>query len=137
MSTFQWTEDLRVGDAGVDRDHQGLFALVRELEDSDRGARFMAGIIGRLEDYAAGHFAREEELMRRLEYPEIKAHMAQHRSFVEWVDTVKATYQRSAESPFYLADQVNEFLEKWLVNHIRKSDMDYKKFMDGDAQVPN
>ena len=130
MSTFEWTEDLRVGEASIDEDHQGLFALVRELEAADMSGGFLADIIGRLEDYAVGHFTREEALMRRVGYPQLEEHIAEHRAFAEWVDSVKTTYRRAAESPFQLGDLVNQYLEQWLVNHIKKSDMAYKEFMD-------
>lgn len=131
MNDFTWDERLRIGDPAIDADHQGLFALVDELEHGTKGETDLANIIARLEDYAEEHFAREEALMQRIGFPGMETHIAEHRRFEEWLDTVKATYRRAAESPFQLADMVNDFLEKWLVNHIMKEDMKYSEYMDG------
>jgi hemerythrin len=130
MNDFTWDETLRIGDPEIDADHQGLFALVDELEHGRKGETDLANIIARLEVYAEEHFAREEELMKKIGFPGMEAHIAEHRKFEEWLDTVKATYRRAAESPFLLADTVNQFLEQWLVNHIMKEDMKYKDFME-------
>ncbi|MCB9957489.1 MAG: hemerythrin family protein [Rhodospirillaceae bacterium] len=129
MAKLQWKSEYSVGNAAIDADHQGLFALVRELEDADMTDGFLDTIIWRLEEYAAGHFAREEAMMRKGGYPDLEEHMAGHRAFVEWLDTVKITYRRAAESPFEIGDMVNAFLERWLVEHILEEDMDYRDYI--------
>lgn len=129
MAEFQWTEAFSVGNGAIDADHQGLFALVAELQAADPGHVDLAEIIGRLEAYAAGHFAREEELMRNVGYPDYDAHLEEHESFTEWIHTVKRTYRLAAESPFHIGNAVNKHLADWLVNHIMKEDMKYRDFI--------
>ena len=129
MSTFEWNEKLSVGDAAIDDDHKGLFDLIRELETANLTDGYLTDIISRLEDYAEGHFAREEALMKKMDFPDFDAHVVKHRAFTEWLDTVKTTYRRSAESPFQIGDMVNQFLRNWLVQHIMKEDMKYRDFM--------
>lgn len=129
MSQFEWNKALSVGDDAIDDDHKELFSLLNELAEADLADSFLLGILGRLEGYTQYHFTREEELMARVGYPGMQDHIAKHRMFVEWLDTVKKTYQRSAESPFQLADLVNDFLGSWLVEHIMKEDMQYRDFI--------
>ncbi len=129
MSFFEWNDKYSVGDAAIDADHKGLFDLIRELENANLTDGYLAEIIGRLEDYAAEHFAREEMLMKSMNYPDFDEHVKKHRAFVEWLETVKTTYRRAAESPFQIGDMVNHFLESWLTNHIMKDDMKYRDFM--------
>lgn len=129
MAEMRWNEALSVGHAGIDKDHQGLFALIEELEGAGSGGDLIGEIISRLEAYAAEHFAREEDYMRRAGYPGLQEHIRAHEAFVEWVDTVKATYRRAAESPFSLGDIVNDFLRRWLVDHIMTEDMKYRDYI--------
>ncbi len=60
MTRFEWKSEYSVGNAPIDADHQGLFALVRELEAADMTDGFLDDILWQLEQYAEGHFAREE-----------------------------------------------------------------------------
>lgn len=132
MSRFEWKPEYSVGNKAIDADHQSLFALIRELEATDISDGYLDHILWRLEQYAAGHFAREEALMRAGGYPDLDEHTAQHRAFVEWLDTVKATYRRAAESPFQIGDIVNKFLENWLIHHILEEDMQYRDHIAKD-----
>ncbi|MDH5360558.1 MAG: bacteriohemerythrin [Gammaproteobacteria bacterium] len=129
MSNFKWTEKLSVGDAEIDEDHKELFDLINKLESADKSRSSMANIIGQLEDYANEHFSREEVLMREVGFPGYSEHVKEHHAFVEWLDTVKKTYSRAAESPFLISDLVNDFLEKWLCEHIMTEDMKYRDFI--------
>ncbi len=129
MSEYKWTTALSVGDPEIDNDHQELFALVDEMVDADLSDSFLLGIIGRLEKYTEYHFAREEDYMRENGYPGLAEHIEKHKLFVEWLKTVEQTYRRAAESPFQIADLVNDFLGTWLVEHIMHEDMQYRDFI--------
>lgn len=129
MSKYEWNEKLSVGNHEIDDDHKGLFSLVSELESADKTRSLMADIIGRLEAYAAEHFSREEDLMKSVGFPGCDDHIKEHESFVEWIKSVKKTYRRAAESPFLLSDLVNDYLKKWLVEHIMTEDMKYRDFI--------
>lgn len=125
MTRFEWKSEYSVGNAPIDADHQGLFALVHQLEAADMTDGFLDDILWQLEQYAEGHFAREEAYMREIDFPGIEEHIAGHHTFIEWLDTVKTTYRRAAESPFLIGDLVNKFLEGWLIKHILEDDMMY------------
>ncbi|MCB1760201.1 MAG: hemerythrin family protein [Gammaproteobacteria bacterium] len=137
MSNFQWNEKLSVGNAEIDADHKGLFELIAELENSAVTRGFLSYILGRLEGYAAEHFAREEQLMRRVGYPGFDAHIREHKAFVEWLETVKSTYTRAAESPYLIGDLVNDFLRGWLTRHIMEEDMKYRDFISERKRASN
>ena len=126
MSRVEWKPEYSVGNAAIDADHKMLFDLVNRLSSADVTDGFLSEIIAELEDYAAGHFEREEAVMRAADYPDLEEHIKGHRNFVEWLESVKITYRRAAESPFQIGDSVNAFLQGWLVNHILKEDMLYK-----------
>ncbi len=129
MNTFKWTEKLSVGNKQIDEDHQGLFKLIDDLESAELTKSYLTGILAKLEDYTHEHFSREEELMQQIGFPGFDEHIKEHKMFIEWLDTVKKTYQRSAESPFLVSDLVNNFLNDWLTKHILQEDMKYRDFI--------
>ncbi|GAB4349133.1 MAG: hypothetical protein Kow006_10460 [Gammaproteobacteria bacterium] len=131
MTRYQWSEAFSVGDEAVDRDHKGLFSLVEELRESDPTLINPADIIGRLSDYAQHHFAREEALMRKAGYPGYEEHIKAHRSFVDWLERVELAYRQASTSSFLIGDLVNEFLAKWLTEHILSEDMRYRDYIAG------
>lgn len=126
MTRTEWTPDLSVGDPAIDRDHQELFRLVHRLESADVSEGLLSEILGRLEDYARHHFAREEALLRQVGYPALEEHAKGHRLFIEWLDAVRRSYERSVESPFEIGETVNRFLSDWLTHHVRHEDMLYR-----------
>lgn len=129
MNTFKWTENLSVGNKQIDEDHQGLFKLINDLQSADLTRSYLTEIINQLEDYTHEHFSREEELMQEVGFPGFEEHIKEHHMFIEWLDTVKKTYQRSAESAFLVNDLVNNFLNDWLTKHILQEDMKYRDFI--------
>ena len=129
MAEYTWNQSLSVGDEHIDDDHKELFALVNELQTANMSRDYLSGIIGRLDNYAKEHFSREEDYMRAADYPGLEAHIAEHRLFNEWIDSVKTTYTRAPESPFVIGEQVNDYVSRWLVNHIMKVDMKYRDFI--------
>lgn len=126
MSTYSWSPDLSVGQPDIDDDHREMFRLLHELETADASAVPLSDIIHRLELYSTHHFAREEALMRRFHYPDYDDHIRRHKLFVEWLDAVKHAYDRSLESTFEIAATVNEFLGRWMVEHVLHEDMRYR-----------
>ncbi|MGQ9367949.1 bacteriohemerythrin [Azospirillum sp. ST 5-10] len=126
MSTYEWRPELSVGAPDIDAEHQELFRLLHRLEAADVSEAVLSDIIDHLEHYARDHFAHEEALMRRWAYPGLDDHMRRHRLFAEWLNAVKMAYERSAETPFEIGATVNDFLGRWLVEHVQTEDMRYR-----------
>lgn len=81
---FRWTDIYKVNVAILDQQHQGLFDTVNELERALRlgeGNAAIDGILDRLVTYAGLHFAAEESLMERHDFPGLSTHRIQHEMF--------------------------------------------------------
>jgi hemerythrin len=64
---FEWKSDYAVNIPSIDAQHQGLFAIGRELYaamSTGQGKTVMRRILDRLVQYTAMHFAHEERLMQ-------------------------------------------------------------------------
>lgn len=131
MTKFDWKAEYAVGVPAIDQHHKELFELVESIENADLAGSELPALIARLDRDMAKHFREEEAHMRVIGYPDAERHAHEHAAFLEWLAIVKATYRRTADAPFELADAVNAYLEKWFVNHILRSDMAYRDFAVG------
>ena len=74
-----------------------------------------------LERYTVLHFTEEETFMRSIGYPQIDAHVALHRRFVQKITEEKAKTEQGERTSWELL----HFLRDWLVNHILVEDKRY------------
>ena len=68
LHTFRWSAVYAVGDAQVDAEHKGLFALAERFERAmleGKGKDILLELLVQLVKYAGEHFAQEEALMAR------------------------------------------------------------------------
>jgi hemerythrin-like metal-binding protein len=77
--------------------------------------------------YVKTHFTTEEIIMDRLKYPEYLEHKKEHEEFVaEVLRDVQAFEAGGKLVPLEFA----QFLQKWVLNHIAKSDKRYATFFE-------
>jgi len=108
-----------------DEQHKKLFAMVNELSDAmqhKRSKEAIGSVLRRLIEYTGSHFAAEEEVFRRTGYPEEEAHRRQHQ---ELVQKAVALQDKFNSGEMLLTQEVIEFLQDWLVKHIKGTDQRY------------
>ncbi|WP_136515220.1 bacteriohemerythrin [Geomonas edaphica] len=108
-----------------DDQHKKLFAMINELSQAmqhKRSKDAIGSVLQRLIEYTGSHFAAEEEAFRKSGYPEETAHVQQHRDLVRQVLELQEKF-KSGET--VLTHDVIEFLQNWLVNHIKGTDKRY------------
>jgi hemerythrin-like metal-binding protein len=130
MGTFQWKEIYSVRIETFDRQHQGLFRTMNELNEALRagcGRDVAASILQQLIAYTADHFAVEEAALERNGYPEFPSHKAAHKALVEHVLTLQKDFQAGKPG---VAVALIQFLQKWLCHHILQTDMKYGPFLN-------
>lgn len=136
MTSIEWTDELSIGVAEIDRQHKELFAQVNRLLDAchqARGKEAVAGIIAFLGDYVVRHFAAEEEYMARCGYQGLEPHRAEHRQFIERFAALRQRFE--AEGPgVHIVVMVNNIVVNWLNKHIRNVDRAMGKFLRNRAR---
>lgn len=125
-----WKNEYSVGVDLLDRQHQGLIALINRLTDVEDDSAGMNRVFDELKIYVKEHFAAEERMLKNAGYPDLKAHHKEHKNFEQWLSAVHQAYSMGATSPAQMAETINAFLRDWLVNHILSSDMAYKDTLD-------
>lgn len=93
---FRWSEMYSVNIATLDRQHQELIDTVHELEQTLRAGKGNGAInhvLEKLVDYATAHFADEESLMEKHDFPELPSHRRQHLEFCKEIEKLIEDYR--------------------------------------------
>jgi hemerythrin len=130
---FEWNPEYSVGIASIDTQHKVLFLIGRDLYiamSSRQGKEAIGGLLDRLVRYTKSHFAYEESLLEKSDYPAIRSHQMKHDAFTDRIVQFQADY---ADANIGLTPELLEFLRDWLVTHIQKEDVAYTPFLKGKA----
>jgi len=123
MAYLHWSSDLDTGIDVIDKQHRRIVDYLNELNvANENGDQAVTNhVLGELVDYTLTHFAFEEELQERANYPFLKAHKRVHEIFTRRV----GEFQKRAATGENVAPEILSMLKIWLVNHIKGDDADY------------
>lgn len=131
MTFMPWTDELHTGITKVDEQHKWLVETTNQLHDEVTKPACDQAVVGKilheLVGYTFKHFIMEEELFKRLGYPECDAHMAQHNTFTHDITGLLERYNKGET----VSVEALELLKEWLLKHIMKTDMAYVPFLKG------
>jgi len=135
-----WRPQLSVGNPIIDRDHQYLICLINSTElvlrhPEDRGDIDI--IMDQLQQYAEEHFEREEAMQYKVHFPGLAEHRAEHQRLLSDLSELRAKIKSLVHSePPSSASMIREtvnvtgLLRDWLLNHVVKTDMKMKGYLD-------
>ncbi len=122
---FPWSEAMSVKVPRIDAQHKRLVELVNTLYAEmieKRGQEAQKRTIDGMVEYAAAHFAHEEEAMRRFGFPGMVPHKAEHEAFTRKARELR---QRADGDGFILTMEILDYLKGWLQRHIMGVDRQY------------
>ena len=129
MAIMSWLDSYSVNSSAIDAQHKKLFTLINNLHDAmseGKGKEVLGSTLDSLVDYAKVHFADEERMLMKINYPELATQQAEHNAFVQKVFELQGQYRAGKIA---LTLPTMEFLRDWLVNHILKVDKKYAPFV--------
>jgi len=130
MEEIIWQETFSVGIPEMDAQHQKLIAMINNLIAEQKNVtapETIADLLTGMMDYTREHFRAEEYLMAEYGYEEKDRHVKLHEEFIrKTLEFCSAT----GIGPNILSVALLEYLQKWLIDHILKEDMQYKAFYD-------
>lgn len=130
MVMVEWSDDFKIGEDEIDKEHWGLFALINDLGDKRaQGAveTSVASTVEALVAYVDAHFEHEENRMRETGYPGLEEHKKAHEALARRVGEFREEFNRAPETFNY--DGFMEFLSNWLSQHILRLDMEFAAFL--------
>ena len=131
MEQLQWSDKIDVGVTKFNDEHKELINFVNRLGHAleiRSAAKTMEEILVGLVNYTKIHFSHEEEAMVKHNYPDYTSHKKEHDDLTSQVGDF---YERLKSGKVSFSLELMDFLKKWLLNHIQKTDMNYKNFFAG------
>lgn len=128
-----WNDDYSVGHDEIDKHHKEILQIINDLYDALQNKYVeseLHSILDRLLEYTKCHFKYEEEVMKYVEYDDLKNHKILHKMMVEktaqLIGNAKATTHLSKSDA---ARESLQFLRYWWLDHICVVDNRYKYFI--------
>lgn len=153
-----WRPAMALDNGILDHDHQFLLSIVNEFYDAVPRAGSKADMertLAKLHHYINVHMGREEHLQAQVNFPVRADHHKEHRVLVSRLDSVTEKVARldfsilqdlpslGGDSDLVVMEgkayrdflktfeEIRILLREWLINHIIKSDLPMKPYIDG------
>ena len=119
-----WSTDLETGNNAIDSQHKELFRLTSNLVQAcaeNKGQEILGDTLNFLAEYTVKHFADEEALQVKHNFPGYLNHKKTHEDFKAKVVELIHQYRDDSAS-VDLNTQVNSIIIRWLLQHIKRED---------------
>lgn len=127
MSAIVWNDSLELGLPQIDEQHRRLVDRYNELAAAYRRREPDAELARRLAvllDFTAAHFASEEALMAEMGYDGLDEHREEHQDLLQRVGRFQVVL---AEGRQTITLPVLQYLQHWLLGHMRGADGEFGK----------
>lgn len=135
-SIITWKPSFSVGIVDVDEDHKQLIKMINRLFGATLSSdphQVLRSILHELVDYVVFHFEREENFMKRINYPAYAEHKQEHQVLLDSAHR----FMRNLDSglALNLKEDVEVTLRDWLVQHIQQHDKRLGTFFSTEAGI--
>ena len=131
MKVIEWDDSLSVGVQLIDEQHKVLIQRLNDMSEAveeNRGTDKIAKTLDFLIDYTNFHFSAEAKHMETNNYPGFDDHVEKHKGFTTPLNELVSDFKEEGATPI-LAEAIDTFLVKWLVEHIMTVDVEFGKFL--------
>ncbi|MDR0569221.1 MAG: bacteriohemerythrin [Spirochaetaceae bacterium] len=133
-----WEDRYSVGIPLIDDQHKELLnvtnALYSACRQGDETAKAnFKEVIRSAVEYVKFHFSTEEQIMERINFPEIGPHKKEHEAFVKKVLEEVKNFEGGKT---FVPNQFVRFLRDWVLTHIAMSDKKYEEFIRKTKKQP-
>ena len=128
---FIWSSMYELGIARIDSQHKKWLAIMNKLYSSfvkNEAKEQILEIIKEMEDYTVYHFSTEERYFKQFGFTQKATHIRKHEDFKLEMKKFRQDYEKNPASLTY---KIMIFMQKWLREHIMKSDKEYVKLLKG------
>ncbi len=125
MAILKWDEKYSVNISLIDEQHKVLLKMINDFYDSIQSKsnnELIGELIRKMNDYVKFHFSTEEKMFQDYNYVEYYNHKKEHDEFI---DKVTDLDRRFREGKIIVSFEITNFLKKWVIDHILKSDKKY------------
>jgi hemerythrin-like metal-binding protein len=138
MVNVLWEDRYSVGVPQLDEEHMTILSLINQIaqnQDLPDWPANLAVILNQLTNYAIGHCAREEAMLKAIGYPDLPDQQREHLAFRQRL----AVFTMDMDDPVQqrrILNMLLSFLKEWWLEHILVSDMKYRSYFSGAPERP-
>jgi hemerythrin len=125
---FIWREEYAVNIEEMDNDHIEMMKVAEtlyQLIDTNNQDKFL-NRLKQLVNLAQQHFQKEEELLKKNQYPDYSKHIKKHKRIMQEATDV---IQKIQDNRYDIDDDFVNFLKDWILNHILTEDRKYGEYL--------
>ncbi len=132
MNKIVWKDHLSVGDSKMDMQHKMIIKVINSLvdhQDADSHSEYISDLLSTMTQYALQHLKDEEELLKKVNYPDYEKHKTMHAEYrLKVVDFCTATSKNKS-----ITTEILEYLTQWWSHHICIDDQAYKTYLQSQT----
>lgn len=132
MSTLVWNDNFDVGIHTINNQHKKLIDIINNFNSgigTTPSRELLEKTFFNLIEYHNTHFRTEEKILAKHNYPEISAHVQEHKNLIDTLYTMKDELHAS-DNKLTTIIKLQDFLRTWWNNHIIETDKKYGKFLN-------
>lgn len=133
---YKLTDDLLTGNMQIDTEHKELIEAINDLLDAcskGKGRAELEKTVNFLSSYTKTHFAHEEALQIKYNYPDYDNHKKYHKHFVQQVESIHKKLQTDG-SNIALVGEINIKVGNWIISHIKKEDAKVAEYIKNKSK---
>lgn len=127
-----WTSDYSLGNQTIDEQHAMLFELFNSLVDAideNHGPGAGTPAFDLLIEHTKKHFADEEQIMSRLNFPDLDEHRKSHDKLISQIISLSDDL-KTGRALFVFETLL--LIRIWLLEHITEEDIKLKPYFNQD-----
>jgi len=133
MPVIAWRDQMSLDYPPLDDEHKAFLEVINNAVTDlhTRNLDNMPALFEACYDYVRNHFSNEEDIMERVNFPDMMAHIQAHQQFIKNIAEFRQAYE-SAETKgkkIDLAQKTVAFLSVWFIGHIISRDKMLKPFL--------
>jgi len=132
-----WSYKLITGAEIIDKQHKEIFERAAKMIESSKSGRLKKeaeGVVEYLENYYIKHFAAEEALQLKYNYPNHEGHKQLHDEFRAELNLLQQKFTVSGAN-YQVAIETITFMLEWLATHIDKIDRAFAAFIQENNSI--
>ena len=133
MIIVPWREQMSLNYLPLDEEHRAFLDVVNLSLIASRNADFktMESVFNSCYDYVRNHFSHEEDVMERVHFPDMQAHLKAHRTFIQNISEFRQKYESLTDQTEKQKEAVRaaDFLHLWFIGHVLSRDKLLKPYL--------
>ena len=142
LPLLKWNQDFAVDEPTIDAQHEAIFELALEASEltkqrSDDEHLRLFKVFERFGRALESHFRFEEDMLDKIDYPDLDNHRAQHQAMLAEFDFVRQRITADAGQWSFQHQSliIVNFMIGVTVGHLLSADVDYAQYMHRTAEA--